>query len=113
MQWEFFSGLYNIRRDNQEVQNNNFLPLIYTLEIELNLLDFDPRYPKNSQTLGGKLRKARMDKGMTVKEVATLFGVSETAVINWKIIGKMPQGNRMEMVKEFIEGKLNNVLYKN
>ena len=42
---------------------------------------------------------------MTIKEVATLFGVSDTAVLNWKIRGKMPEASRMERVKEFIEGK--------
>jgi DNA-binding XRE family transcriptional regulator len=51
--------------------------------VEINILDFDPRYPKNPQTLGERLRKARIDKGMTLKEVAALFGVSDTAVINW------------------------------
>lgn len=68
------------------------------------MLDFDPRYPKNPQTLGEKLRKARMDNGMTLKEVAALFGVSDTAVINWEIRGKMPEESRMERVNEFITG---------
>jgi transcriptional regulator with XRE-family HTH domain len=71
------------------------------------MFDFDPRYPKNPQTLGEKLRKARMDKGMTLRETAALFGVSETAVINWQIRSKMPEAGRMERVKEFIEGKPN------
>ena len=48
-----------------------------------------------------------MDKGLTVKEVAALFGVSDTSVINWEIRGKMPKANRMEKVKGFIEGKPN------
>lgn len=71
------------------------------------MLDFDPRYPKNPQALGEKLRKARMDKGMTLKETAALFGVTDTTVINWEIRGKMPEAGRMERVKEFLEGKPN------
>lgn len=43
-----------------------------------------------------------MDKGMTLKEVAALFGVTDTTVINWEIIGKLPGAGRMERVKEFI-----------
>jgi DNA-binding transcriptional regulator YiaG len=31
---------------------------------------------------------------MTLKEAAALFGVSETAVLNWEIRGKMPGANR-------------------
>jgi len=90
------------RRGIPEIQNTNFCPLIYTLGVEVSLLNFNPSYPQNPQTVGEKLRKARMDKGMTLKEVAALFGVSETAVLHWEIRGKMPQGNRMERVKEFI-----------
>lgn len=44
---------------------------------------------------------------MTVKEVAALFGVSDTAVINWEIRGKMPEASRMERVERFIGGKPN------
>lgn len=66
------------------------------------MLEFNPKYPNNPQTLGEKLRKTRMDKGMTVKEVAVLFGVSDTAVLNWEIRGKLPEESRMEIVKEFI-----------
>ena len=53
-----------------------------------------------------------MEKGMTLKETAALFGVTDTAVINWEIRGKMPGESRIEMVKGFIEGKPNNVLYE-
>jgi len=87
--------------------NDNFLPLIYIFELEINLLDFDPRYPKNPQTLGEKLRKARMDKKMTLKEVAALLGVSDTSVLNWEIRGKMPEEGKIKIVQEFIEGKPN------
>jgi hypothetical protein len=92
----------DIRRGIHDEHNDNFLPLVYTLEIEINLLDFNPKYPKNPRNLGEKIRKARMDRRMTLKEVAVLFGVSETAVINWEIRGKTPEAGRMERVKEFI-----------
>jgi transcriptional regulator with XRE-family HTH domain len=71
------------------------------------VLDFDPRYPKNPQTLGEKLRKARMDRKMTLKEAAALFGVTDTSVLNWEIRGKIPEENRIKIVQEFIEGKPN------
>ena len=46
-----------------------------------------------------------MDKGMTVKEVAVLFGVTDTAVLNWEIRGKMPEASRMERAMEFLSGQ--------
>lgn len=68
------------------------------------MLELNPKYPKNPQTLGEKLRKARMDRKMTLKEVAALVGVSDTSVLNWEIRGKMPEESRMERVNEFITG---------
>jgi len=44
-----------------------------------------------------------MDKGMTAKELATLFGVWDTAVLNWEIGGKMPTGESLEKMKGFLE----------
>jgi transcriptional regulator with XRE-family HTH domain len=43
-----------------------------------------------------------MDKGMTLKEVAALLGVSDTTVINWEIRGKMPDAGRIDKVTDFI-----------
>ena len=88
--------------DIHDAHNDNFSPLVYTLEVEINVLDFDSRNPKNPQTLGEKLRKARMDKGMTVKDAAALFGIAGTSVFNWEIRGKIPDESGMERMKEFI-----------
>ena len=98
------------RRGIPDVQNDNFCPLIYTLEIDVNLLNFNSKYPKNPQPLGEKLRKARTDRKMTLKEVATLLGVSDTSVLNWEIRGKLPEAGRLEKVMEFLSGNDNEIL---
>ena len=77
--------------------------MIYTLDIEVNLLDFNPRYPKNPQTLGERIRKARMDKGLLIRELAALLRVTEDTVINWEIRGIKPEGRNLEKVKAFLE----------
>ncbi len=79
------------------------MPLVYTLEIEINLLDFNPKYPKNPQTLGEKIRKARMDKGLLQRELAEQIGVTEDTVINWEIRDIKPVGRNLEAVKRFLE----------
>lgn len=38
--------------------------LVYTLNIEINLLQHSPKYPKNPQNFGQRLRKKRMDLGL-------------------------------------------------
>jgi len=75
--------------------------LVLNLEMEINLLDFNLTYPKNPQTFGEALRKARMDKGMIIKELAAIIGVTDTSIINWEIRGKMPTGESLERVKRF------------
>jgi len=76
--------------------------LIYTLEIEINLLDFNPRYPKNPKNFGEKIRKRRMDLGLTMKEIAIRLGVSETTVYNWEIKNRKPYRKTEEKLKAIL-----------
>ncbi len=96
-------GRLKSRRGIPDEHNSN-IPLVYTLEITLNLNDFDPDYPQNPQNLGQQIRKARMDKGLLIRELASELGVTEDTVINWEIRGMMPQGKSMERVRGFLEG---------
>jgi len=73
-----------------------------TFETEINLLDFNPRYPKEPKSLGEQIRKVRMDKGLMIKELASQLGVSEDTVINWEIRGRKPKGMNLERIKKFL-----------
>ena len=101
-----------IRTGIPAAQNTNFCPLVYTFEIEVNLLDFNPRYPKNPQNLGERIRKARMDKGLKIKELAEQIGVTEDTVINWEKRGIGPVGRNMVGVREFLGEGTNTTLKK-
>ena len=67
------------------------------------MLDFNPKYPKNPQNLGEKIRKARMDKGLLIRELASKLGVTEDTVINWEIRDIKPEEKNMEKLKAFLE----------
>ena len=43
---------------------------------------FNDNYPINPKTFGERLRKARMDAGLQIKELAAMVGVTEDTVIN-------------------------------
>ncbi len=73
--------------------------LIYTLEIEINLLDFNPKYPKNPKNFGERIRKKRMDLGLTMKDIAEKAGVSETTVYNWEIRNRKPYRKTEEKLR--------------
>ncbi|MBU1146738.1 MAG: helix-turn-helix domain-containing protein [Candidatus Omnitrophica bacterium] len=76
--------------------------LIYTIEVEINLHEFSPKYPKNPKTFGALLRKKRMDKRLTMKGIARKLGVSETTVYNWEIRNKIPYRRTKEKLKSLL-----------
>jgi len=70
------------------------------------LNEFDPKYPQNPQNLGEKIRKARMDKGLLIRELASELGVTDDTVINWEVRDIKPVGRNMERVREFLRNSL-------
>jgi DNA-binding transcriptional regulator YiaG len=76
--------------------------LVYTLEIEINLLDFNPKYPKNPKNFGEMIRKKRMDMRLTMREIAERLGVSETTVYNWEIRNRKPYRRMEEKLKAIL-----------
>lgn len=76
--------------------------LVYTLEIEINLLDFNPKYPKNPKNFGEMIRKKRMDLGLTMKNIAEKTGVSETTVYNWEIRNRKPYRRTEEKLRAIL-----------
>ena len=53
-------------------------------------LPINPAYPKDLKTIGDKLRKARLDKGMTQFEVAKIIGVTTDTITNWELNRNQP-----------------------
>ena len=70
---------------------------IYPLELDINLLELNPKYPKEPNTLGERIRNARMDNGLQIKELAKLIGVTPDTVINWEIRGVGPRKKAFEV----------------
>lgn len=44
-------------------------------------------YPANPKNSGERLRKARMDAGLKINDLARMLGVTEDTVINWELRG--------------------------
>lgn len=59
-------------------------PLVYTIDLHINLVELDPKYPKDPKTVGERVRKASMDRHLMVKELAERVGVVPETVINWE-----------------------------
>jgi hypothetical protein len=52
-------------------------------------------YPSNPKNFGEKLRKARMDAGMQIKDLAGMLGVTHDTIINWELRGTKPRGREI------------------
>lgn len=76
--------------------------LIYTFEIEIDLLELNPKYPKNPKNFGEMIRKKRMDLGLTMKNIAEKTGVSETTVYNWEIKNRKPYRRTEEKLRDIL-----------
>jgi len=79
----------SLRNELQTNQNQAGI-FIYSIELQLNLCEFDSDYPREPKTLGEMIRKARLDKGMQAKELAKLIGVTSETIHNWEIHGRIP-----------------------
>ena len=75
----------------------------YTMEITIDLIKSNPKYPKNPKNFGERIRKKRMDKRLTMKDIATRLGVSETTVYNWEIRGIRPYRKTEEKLKAILD----------
>ncbi len=76
--------------------------LVYTMEIIIDLIKSNSKYPKNPKTFGERIRKKRMDKRLTMKDIATRLGVSETTVYNWEIKNKRPYRRTIKNLKSIL-----------
>jgi DNA-binding XRE family transcriptional regulator len=87
------------------VQNTEFSldKRLYVFTVEINRLLHNPAYPKDPRTLGERIRKARMDKGLLIRELAALVGVTADTVLNWELRGVKPMGTRLKRLQEALE----------
>ena len=80
-------------------ERNEDPALVYTFEIEIDLVKLDPKYPKDPKTLGERIRKARMDQHLMVKELAERIGVVPETVINWEKRNLKPTRRHREQLR--------------
>lgn len=72
-----------MNEDSLRIARNQNICLRYTLTIP-RPKSMPKGYPENPQTFGEYLRKYRIDKGLLVKDVAKIIGVTENTVLNWE-----------------------------
>jgi len=92
-------GLQNLNHPESSLVKRS-----YGLKIPLPKYFLNKNYPIDPKTFGERLRKARMDAGLLIKEFAALIGVTEDTVINWKVRGMKPlRRDIRNKVNQFVE----------
>jgi ribosome-binding protein aMBF1 (putative translation factor) len=72
------------------------------LSVEFNMLDFNPDFPTNPKTTGQKIRMARMDKGLKIKELASLLNLNPQTIIKWELENVKPVGNSVKALEKIL-----------
>jgi len=67
------------------------------------LNELDPEYPKAPKNLGERIRKARMDRGLLIKDPAEIIGVTEDTIINWELRNITPHGKHLKNIYAFLD----------
>jgi len=75
---------------------------IYSISLSIPKFIFNKNCPNNPQSFGEEIKKARLDAGFQIKELASIVGVTEDSIINWKKRGIMPSSKNLKKVKTFI-----------
>jgi DNA-binding XRE family transcriptional regulator len=58
--------------------------------------------PVNPQTVGEHIRKVRIERGLSQKEVAAIIRVCEDTITGWENGRSKPQIRYIEMIEQFV-----------
>ncbi len=72
----------------------------------LNRGQLDPSYPSELKTLADIIRKARIDKGLQQKQLASLLSVDDTSVGNWETPNITPAYRHVRKLEEALKVQL-------
>ncbi|MHC4474687.1 MAG: helix-turn-helix domain-containing protein [Planctomycetota bacterium] len=64
---------------------------------------FDPSYPVEASCFARQVRKARMDAGLQVKQLAQAVAVHEMTIIDWEQGRTRPRRKKMEEIKTVLQ----------
>ena len=81
----------------------NFQPHeIFVKSVPLSKSLFDPTYPDHPITFSQYLRKARMDAGLQIKELANASGLHEMTIINWEKDRTKPMPENLTSITQIL-----------
>ena len=98
-------ALQNLKKHKSALTHSSCYNLFFLLPKEI----FIKGYPKSPKTFGERLRKARMDAGLLIKDLAGMLGVTEDTIINWELRGMRPNKINLLKVHAFLKAALKGI----
>jgi transcriptional regulator with XRE-family HTH domain len=81
---------------------NHGKPNIFSFELEINLLEKTGFYKSNPKTFGEYIRKTRLDRKMTARELAELVGCSKNILLDWEKDRRVPRLMHLKRLYEVL-----------
>ena len=91
----------NLRRVVEFIDSNQSQPISRKMMWKL-CFSKNPAYPSDPKSFGEKLRATRMQRFMTIKQLAQELGVNDCTVARWESKGSQPNPDKLERVQEFL-----------
>lgn len=79
---------------------------VYAIQFALSPKAFYPEYPENANSLGEAIRKARIDRGLMIRELAELVGADEMTVVNWELKDRQPKSKFHKRLQRVLDIEL-------
>ena len=92
-----FWGRYRIRTGNLALTRLEIIKRAFIFTIKTSIFD---NLPVN--TLGERIRKTRLEKGLFQEDLAKLLNVTETTIINWEKERIIPKQANEQKVSHFL-----------
>ncbi|WP_298939156.1 helix-turn-helix transcriptional regulator [uncultured Dysgonomonas sp.] len=82
-------------------ENGRSAPQIQYYPQIIDFLGYNP-FPMNTETLGGKIKKYRIEHGLSIKKLAKNIGVEERTLASWEANKAIPKNIQYQKLKELI-----------
>jgi DNA-binding XRE family transcriptional regulator len=85
-------------------ENDRNKPLIHHYPKIIEFLGYNP-FPFDTSTLGGRMRKYRIENGISQEALANMVGVNETTILSWERNTHKPFPKKLKLLEEIINPK--------
>lgn len=82
-------------------ENMKSTPQIQYYPKIIEFLDYNP-FPISTETLGGRIKKYRIEQGLSIKRLAKIIKIEERTLVSWEENKVVPKGDKYRKIKELI-----------